>query len=142
MPNVEGRDNSEKNAYYDLVYPMYQYGFSVSEVYGAVFLSCIFSDKAHFYMTEKVNKQNLRYWSQENPHSYDPSTQQGSAHYVVWHLEGLYQCSVFFRRKCEWRKLPGNAGDRLMPTLDIIGEHSASFMQDGASLHYATRVQD
>lgn len=68
----------------------------------ADFLSTVmFSDEANFYVKGEVNKQNLRYWSDENPHWYDPAVQQGSPRVVVWHVEQSYHWPILFRRKCE-----------------------------------------
>ena len=110
----------------------------------ADFLSTVmFSDEANFYVTGEVNKQNLRYWSNENPHWYDPATQQGCDRAVVWcgmwnnHIIGPY----FFEGNVDGEKYLLMLGDWLMPTLDLIGEHPTWFMQDGAPPHYATAVR-
>ena len=47
----------------------------------------LFSDEAMFYVNGEVNRQNLRYWSQDNQHWIDPSKQQGSQKVMVWFVE-------------------------------------------------------
>ena len=52
----------------------------------------LFSDEAMFYVNGEVNRHNLRYWSQDNPHWMDPSKQQGSQKVMVWC--GLWKAHV------------------------------------------------
>ena len=42
----------------------------------------LFSDEANFYVNE-VNKQNMQYWSQDNPHQIS-LTKQGAVKVIVW----------------------------------------------------------
>jgi hypothetical protein len=43
----------------------------------------LFSDIS--YVNGEVNKQNMRYWSQDNPHWISPTKQQGAAKVMVWY---------------------------------------------------------
>jgi hypothetical protein len=43
-----------------------------------------YSDEALFYVNGEVNRQNVRYWSQNNPRWMDPSKQQGAERIMVW----------------------------------------------------------
>ena len=42
------------------------------------------SDEANFYVTGEVNKQNLRYWSPDNPTWTDPCKMVGAGKIMVW----------------------------------------------------------
>ena len=50
----------------------------------AVGSKILFSDEANFYVSGEVNKQNLRYWSPENPHWTDPRKVTGGGKLMVW----------------------------------------------------------
>lgn len=50
--------------------------------------SVLFTDEAHFYLDGEMNRQNMRYWSDANPHAINLcKTGPSSYHGVVWHLE-------------------------------------------------------
>ena len=44
----------------------------------------LFSDEAMFYVNGEVNRINVRYWSQVNPHWFDFSKQEGAQKLMVW----------------------------------------------------------
>ena len=44
----------------------------------------LFTDEANFYVNGEVNRQNLRYWSNENPKRLSPTKMQGARKLMVW----------------------------------------------------------
>ena len=44
----------------------------------------LFSDEANFYVREEVNRQNCRYYSQDNPHIMIDSKQHSCLKVMVW----------------------------------------------------------
>ena len=46
-----------------------------------------FTDEAHFHLEGYVNKQNMRYWSQENPHVSRKAASPGKSDSL-----GCYEC--------------------------------------------------
>lgn len=58
------------------------------------FLSKVmFFDEANFYVNGEVNKQNVHYWSKENPHWFVDNKEQGADRIPVWC--GLWKDRVF-----------------------------------------------
>lgn len=110
----------------------------------AQFLSTVmFSDEANFYVNGEVNRQNLRYWSDSNPHWFTSNKEQGAARVMVWC--GLWKDRIigpyFFHRNVDSETYLTMLGDSLLPTLDAIGSRPEWFMQDGAPPHYAIQVR-
>ena len=73
-----------------------------------------------FYVNGEVNRQNLLYWSQENPHWMDPSKQQGSQKVMVW--SGLWEVHVlgpfFFDEHAKDQTYLNMLRDQSMPQLN------------------------
>ena len=57
----------------------------------------LFSAEANFYVNEEVNKQNMRYWSQDNLHWISPyqTTRSGEDYGVVWPVASTCLGTVF-----------------------------------------------
>jgi len=105
----------------------------------------LFSDEALFYVNGEVNRQNVRYWSQNNPHWVDLSKQQGAQKIMVW--RGLWKAYVlgpfFFDNHVTGETYLTMLRDQLMPQLERLDEGlSEWFQQDGAPAHFATVVRD
>ena len=105
----------------------------------------LFSDEAFFYLNGEVNRQNLRYWSQSNPHWMNASKQQGGQKVMVWC--GLWKAHIlgpfFFDEHVTGETYLNMLIDKLMPQLELIGEGLPEwFQQDGAPAHYATIVRN
>ena len=99
------------------------------------FLSKVmFSDEANFYVNGEVNRQNLRYWSESNPHWFSSSKEQGAARVMVWC--GLWKDRIigpyFFDGTVNSENYLEMLGDSLLPDLDLLGPRPEWFMQDGA----------
>ena len=63
----------------------------------------LFSDEALSYVNCEVNRQNVRYWSEQNPHFIDYSKQQGAQKIMIWC--GLWKTrawAILFRGSREW----------------------------------------
>ena len=104
----------------------------------------LFSDEALFYVNGEVNRQNVRYWSQQNPHFVDYSKQQGAQKVMVWC--GLWKTHVlgpfFFDDHVTGDTYLAMLKDQLMPQLESLGEGLPEwFQQDGAPAHFATNVR-
>jgi hypothetical protein len=104
----------------------------------------LFSDEALFYVNGEVNRQNVRYWSQNNLRWMDPSKQQGAERIMVWC--GLWKAHVlepfFFDRSITGETYLALLGNQLRPQLDGLGEGLPEwFQQDGAPAHCATVVR-
>ncbi len=105
----------------------------------------LFSDEALFYVNGEVNRQNLRYWSPDNPHWMDPSKQQGCQKMMVWC--GLWKAHVlgpfFFDEHVTGETYLNMLRDKLMPQIERLDEGLPDwFQQDGAPAHFATNVRD
>jgi transposase len=105
----------------------------------------LFSDEALFYVNGEVNRQNVRYWSQNNPHWVDHSKQQGAQKIMVWC--GLWKAHVlgpfFFDNHVTGATYLTMLRDQVMPQLERLDEGLPEwFQQDGAPAHFATVVRD
>ena len=104
----------------------------------------LMSDEANFFLSGCVNKQNFRYWSDENPlilHQKPPRSQK----VVVWCAVGMFGIiGPYFFEDRAGRTLTVNAdryvdmvGDFVMPELHVRQQESIWFQQDGATPHTA-----
>ena len=105
----------------------------------------LFSNEALFYLNDEVNRQNVRYWSQQNLHFVDYSKQQG-VHKVMVYC-GLWKSHVlgpfFFEDHVNGGTYLAMLKDKLMPQLESLREGILEwFQQDGAPAHFATKVRD
>lgn len=58
-----------------------------------------FSDKAHFHLSGSVNKQNMRYWSPDNPRQLHRRPLH-SQRVTIWSWNNW---SMFFLKKTNWQ---------------------------------------
>ena len=102
-----------------------------------------FSDEAHFHLSGSVNKQNMRYWSSENPKELHQRPQH-ALRVTVWCV--LSRVGIigpwFFE---ENKQAVSMTSDRYVnminecypPTLNQMGVENVWFQQDGATAHTA-----
>lgn len=105
----------------------------------------LFSDKALFYVNGEVNRQNVRYWSQNDPHWGAHSKKQGAQRIMVWC--GLWKAHVlgpfFFDDHVTGETYLTMLRDQLMPQLERLCKGFPQWFQhDGSSAHYAKMVRD
>lgn len=104
----------------------------------------MFSDEACFHVSSEVNKQNMRYWSQDNPHWMRDDKIQGSPKVTVWC--GLWGVRLigpfFFYETVNGERYLEMLQQQLLPKLDEVGYKPTWFQQDGAPPHYAVRVRN
>ena len=109
----------------------------------AEFLSSVmFSDQANFYVKGEVNRQNVRYWSDTNPHWFTDNKQQGADRVMVWC--GLWKDRLFgpyFFYGNVTSDMYLSVLKELMAHLNIFGSRPAWFMQDGAPPHYSLEMR-
>uniref|UniRef100_A0AAZ1XUQ9 DUF4817 domain-containing protein n=1 Tax=Oreochromis aureus TaxID=47969 RepID=A0AAZ1XUQ9_OREAU len=104
----------------------------------------LFSDEANFYVNGEVNKQNHRYWSDNNPHWMDPPKTVGTTKVLVWcGIWGTTIVGPFFisgnLKATGYLKL---LHDDAFPSLCTeAGTFPEFFQQDGAPPHYGCQVQ-
>lgn len=104
----------------------------------------IFSDEAIFSLTGSVNKQNCRYWSDENPHFFTEAP-VNAPKVMVW--AGIWSGGIigpfFFDTTVTGDSYLEMLNEFLLPNLN---EHprfgSLMFMQDGAPPHFARKVRE
>jgi hypothetical protein len=102
----------------------------------------LFSDEANFYMNGKVNKQNCRYWSRENPHWYIGSKHEGAEKLMVWFGAcNLNNVGPFFFKSTVTGKVYLNMLGNEFMQLDGLGGKRDWFMQDGAPPHCTLPVR-
>ena len=104
----------------------------------------IFSDEAHFWLNGFVNKQNMRYWSDSNPHVLHESSLHPEK-ITVWC--GLWAGGVigpYFFRDDQDRHVTVNGNryrsmitEYFWPQLDDMDLEDMWFQQDGATSHTA-----
>ena len=107
-------------------------------------LNVLFSDEANFYVNGEVNKQNLRYWSPENPHWFSGDKQQGAQRIMVWCgiCNGQVIGPFFFSDTVNGETYLKMLENKLTSALSILNGRTIWFMQDGAPAHYATSVRE
>ena len=104
----------------------------------------IFSDEAHFWLNGFVNKQNMRYWSGENPHVLH-KTQLHPQKITVWcgfHAGGVIGPYFFVDDANRHVTVNGERyrtmiRDYFWPQLDDMDLDNMWFQQDGATCHTA-----
>jgi len=104
----------------------------------------LFTDEANFYMNGEVNRQNLRYWSDVNPHWTSPSRMQGAQKLMVWC--GIWDTRilgpVFIEGNLTGEKYLNLLKEEVMPSLlTEDGKFPSFFQQDGAPPHFCVRVR-
>ena len=103
----------------------------------------LFTDEANFYVNGEVDQMNIRYWSNENPHFYRGSNEQGGQRLMVWLgvWDELLIGPFFFAGTVTGEVYLKMLGDEMIPQLDALGRRPAFFQQDGAPPHYAQQVR-
>lgn len=103
----------------------------------------LFSDEALFYVNGEVNKQNSRYWSENNPHWISDCKEQGGRKVMVWC--GMFDTELlgpfFFDQTVTGASYLECLQINLMPQLQALGKLPQWFQQDGAPAHYAASVR-
>ena len=105
--------------------------------------SVLFTDEANFYTNGVVNKQQSRYWAQENPHVFLDRNEQGAARLMVW-LGGWDETLIgpfFFDGTVTGQTYLKMLGDEMFPQLHALGGPPEWFQHDGAPPHFAGQVR-
>ncbi|KAJ8873731.1 hypothetical protein PR048_024565 [Dryococelus australis] len=91
----------------------------------------------------KVNRQNMRYWSNTNPHwlTNDKNKELLASWFGVVCGKTKYSALTFFEVTVNSENYLVMLGNLLMPDLHIIDSQRQWFMQDGAPPHYGTQVR-
>lgn len=108
----------------------------------------VFSDEATFFLNGSVNRHNMSYWSEENPHwMIDSRATQYPQKVNVW--AGIINDRIvgpfFYEGNLDARKYENMLRDQIVPAIQgIVGEEfdQTWFQQDGASAHYARIARD
>lgn len=103
----------------------------------------IFSDEASFNLNGDVNRHNMRYYDDSNPHWFDQCHTQHNAKITVWcGIWGDRLIGPFF---FEEDSVTGASYLAMLTTtiLPALGDTTAALYQhDGAPAHFATAVRD
>ena len=103
----------------------------------------LFTDEANFYVNGEVNRQNLRYWSNENPKWLSPTKMQGAGKLMVW--AGIWGDRIigplFVSENLNAGKYLSMLQEEILPSLlNEEGDYPVYFQQDGAPPHYGIQV--
>lgn len=106
----------------------------------------LWTDESLFSVNGLINKQNYRYWSQDNPHWMSGRREQTAAKIMVWtgiigeHVIGPF----FFEDTVTQESYLDMLTGFLMPELERlnIDVRTIRFMQDGAPAHFALSVRE
>lgn len=112
----------------------------------------IFSDEASFHLNGLVNKQNFRYWSDENPHWSIEHRTQFPQKINVWAgiVDNRILGPYFFEDNLTGNVYLDFLRDELIPALAVLFPHDDDpdlphdnlwYQQDGAPPHYAANVR-
>ena len=103
----------------------------------------IFSDEASFSVNGEVNKQNFRFWKQDNPHWSENVNLQGSPKIMVWcaiwnkRLIGPF----FFNDSVTGESYLHMLVNDFLPAIQDLKTLDTYFQQDGAPAHYSLEVR-
>lgn len=101
-----------------------------------------FTDEAHFHLEGYVNKQNMRYWGQENPHIAAVKPLH-PARVTVWAAMNAEMVlgPFFIDTTVTGDVYHDLLKDKVIPELDRLGKvNGYYFMQDGARPHRTKKV--
>jgi hypothetical protein len=102
----------------------------------------LFSDEANLYVNGEVNKENSRYWSQENPNWCSAYKESGAKRLIVRHsIWDPHVTKPFFNSTATAESYLNMSGGCLMSALEQGADRLKWFMQDGAPPHYALSVR-
>lgn len=112
-----------------------------------------FSDEATFCLNGQVNRQNYRYWAQENPHWYIENHTQYNEKVNVWAgiVENRIIGPFFFDESLTGERYLNFLQNDLIPALATLFPDDNDpdlpsltlwFQQDGAPPHYAVHVRE
>jgi len=104
----------------------------------------LFSDEAIFYLNGHVNRQNTRFWSDNNPYWSSDSKAQGDPRVMVWC--GIWNDRIigpyFFDKSVTGATYLELLEDKIWPEIELFyGLGQAWFQQDGAPAHYHKDVR-
>ena len=104
----------------------------------------MFTDEANFYVNGEVNRQNMRYWSNANPHWISSTKMQGAGKVMVW--AGIWGDKIigpiFIDGNLNANKYLNMLQEEIFPSLlSANGNLPAYFQQDGAPPHYGIQVR-
>jgi transposase len=101
----------------------------------------LFSDEAIFYLNGHVNRHNMRYWSDSNPHWVSDTNAQGDKRVMVWcgilgdQVIGPY----FFDQSVNGSTYLQLLENKIWPQIRHLNQ--IYFQQDGAPAHYHKEVR-
>lgn len=109
-----------------------------------------FSDESTFFLNGYVNRHNMRYWCQENPHEFRVEHTQTPLKSNVWAgiLGGRIIGPFFIDGNLNGEKYLNLLQDSIVPAMVDAAEDQnidfdeVYFQQDGAPAHYARAVRD
>lgn len=107
-----------------------------------------FSDESNFFLNGSVNKHNMSYWSEENPHwMMDTRATQYPQKVNVWagFLDDKIIGPFFYEGNLGGIQYEDMLRNEIVPAIQaIVGENfnQTWFQQDGAAAHYARNVRN
>lgn len=110
------------------------------------FISCVcFTDECTFTLNNEPNHQNVRNWSQTNPHLMLANHTQYPQKLNVWagilrtHIIGPF----FIEGALNGRKYLELLRNEIAPAVEeVAGEHTIFYQHDGCPAHYFIQVRD
>ena len=105
----------------------------------------LFSDEANFYTNGEVNRQNFRYWSDQNPQAFLDCKMQGASKVMVWCgiLDTRIIGPIFIEGNLTSEKYLKMLQEDVVPALMMPdADYPRYFQQDGAPPHYGKIVRN
>lgn len=104
----------------------------------------IFNDEACFFINGEVNKQNFRYWSEQNPHWVENVNTQATMKVNVWCAiwDNKIIGSFFFDNTVTAESYLNILSTHFWPLVQEVVTANTFMQHDGAPAHFAYAVRD